>query len=478
MLPKVTHIYRQCLVTAGVSLSMMEHCLVGGFSAILLPQLCQDKTMVINSNTETWIASIYGISLIPGALVTPFILNRYGRRKANLISCVIMIIGWLCTVIANDAEFILFARFIQGVALGISSLSGPILVGEYTTPRYRGGFLTMMTLSLSLGSMTVHTLGSVLTWRKTAMFCLGLTVFDAIIIMMSPETPVFLATRERYDECRKVFHWLRGLEEEEELEAMIKADIYRKESKTNKEIGLLKKIKTKSQYMLCISKKSEFYKPLIAMLHLDVINVWSGSMMMDIHGIYILHKLTRDDINVYNWLIGMDVVRLLAKGCGIFVHSKFKRRPMVIMFVGLNILVYLLTAAFSYAKDSNVFYYAPIAVALVYFLIITVGMGIQPLVNIIAGEIFPLEYKGVSSMIIVLFLAVNITVKMKTLPYLFSSIGLSGTYCLYSSLIVYALVVVITILPETKDETLQHIEETYWKKPDYREKLSDEVTSC
>ncbi|XP_059047261.1 facilitated trehalose transporter Tret1-like [Achroia grisella] len=479
MLPKVTYIFRQTLVTAGVSLSVMEHCLVGGFSAILIPQLREDTTFTVSSNTETWIASIYGISLIPGALMTPFILSRYGRRKANLISSLIMILGWVCTVFANDAKLILFARFIQGMALGISSLSGPILVGEYTTPKYRGGFLTVMTLSLSLGSMIVHTVGSLLTWRRTAMFCLGLTVLDAIIILLSPETPVFLATRGRYDECRKVFHWLRGHEEEDELEAMIKADMHRKETKLQNKKGLLKKITAKSKYVVDISKKSEFYKPLILMLHLDVINVWSGSMMMDIYGIDILHKLTRDDINVYNWLIAMDVVRLMAKGCGIVVHSKFKRRTMVIMFVCLNILAYLSTAIFSYTKDRNFGFYHPVIPAiLVYFLIITVGTGIQPLVNIIAGEIFPLEYKGVSSMIIVLFLAVNITVKMKTLPYLFWNIGLPGTYCLYSGLIVYALVVVMTILPETKDKTLQYIEEVYWKKPSFRDKLAKEQPSC
>ncbi|XP_059048940.1 facilitated trehalose transporter Tret1-like, partial [Achroia grisella] len=175
----------------------MEHSLVVSFTGVLVPQLRNETYLDINQNVESWIASIHGTSIFLGALITPFIMYRYGRRKANLINAIIMIVGWLCVMLAPGTNMILFGRFIQGIALGISSLSSAMLVGEYTSPKYRGAFLTAMTLTISIGNLIIHTLGSFLPWRTTAMICLGITIVDLIVIIISPESPVFLAARGR-----------------------------------------------------------------------------------------------------------------------------------------------------------------------------------------------------------------------------------------------------------------------------------------
>ncbi|XP_059051413.1 facilitated trehalose transporter Tret1-like [Achroia grisella] len=452
---------RQCLVTTGVSICMMEHSLVMSYTGILIPQLRNETTIYENENKESWIASVQGISLFLGALMTSHILSRYGRRKANLLCASIMIVGWLCIILASNITTILIGRFTQGLALGISSVSGSVLVGEYTSPKYRGGFLTKLSLTIFIGSFISHILGSFLHWRTTAAVCLVITIVDLIVIYISPESPMFLVTRGKFDECRKVFHWLRGSHENEELEGMIKAEILCKETTTRpKTTDLSSKISA----MILIMKDPQFFKPLLVMLHLDIINMWSGGIMIDVYASDIFQKVMGSDTNVASVIITVDCVRIALAFCAVFIHTKFRRRPMLILFVSLNVAAYFLIAGSYYFKSKEVAFFnnPKIGFVLIIFHAFTTVFGAVTLSNILAGEIFPLRFKAIESTICILFLAVNITIKMKTVPYLFSSIGLSGAYCLYGCIIAYGLIVAVVMMPETKGKSLLIIE-NYWK---------------
>ncbi|XP_052751863.1 facilitated trehalose transporter Tret1-like [Galleria mellonella] len=444
------------LVTTGVSLCMMEHSLVMSFTGILLPQLRKDTYMNVNERMESWIASIGGISLFLGALTTTFIMSRFGRRKVNLLCTIIMVVGWLSIILAPDINTILFGRFTQGIALGISSLSASILIGEYCSPKYRGGFLTKVSLTISIGSLISHTLGSFLSWRSTAAICLGITFIDLILIYISPESPMFLATRGKYNECKKVFHWLRGLKENEELEAMMNAEISRKETAKPPKT---KQFANKISDMIVTMKDPQFFKPLFVMLHLDIVNIWSGGMMMDVYANRIYQKLMGNDTDVASTIITVDCVKIVASLCAVFIHTKFKRRSMLILLVSLNVITYFLIAGSCFLMDKGVIFFKNplIGFLFVNFHAIISAVGAVPLANILAGEILPLRYKAIESMISILFLSVNVTIKMKTLPYLFSYIGLSGAYCFYGLILAYGMIVATVIMPETKGKSLQEI---------------------
>ncbi|XP_052753101.1 facilitated trehalose transporter Tret1-like [Galleria mellonella] len=461
---RLVHLLRQSLVTAGVSLSMAEHSMVLGFTAILLPQLRQDPSMKTNIYIESWIASINALSFFPGVMMCPFIMRRYGRRKANLVSAVFMIIGWTCISLASDVNVILISKILQGAAVGLSSMSATILIGEYTSPKYRGSFLSIMMFSILLGSLMVHMIGSFLVWNRTALFCLAVAILDATIVSLSPETPVFLAKHGRYDECRKVFRWLHGPDEEDELNAMIKAAVSKKaksdannENGNEKNKGLL--------YVIDYFKRSDFYKPLILMLHLDVIELWCGYTTIETYAIDILHKILGHDINVSKNVIVLDTLKILSSVCAIHIHTKLKRCAALKLFVGMNILTYASIAGYSYLREEHIFENIVVGSTLTYLFVFSFCAGTMPLMCTISSEIFPLEYKEISTMITTLFASLNITLKMQTFPYLVNVIGIHGAFSIYALILTYALIVASIMLPETKDKTLQNIEEEYWTKP-------------
>ncbi|KAL4712520.1 hypothetical protein ACJJTC_007536 [Scirpophaga incertulas] len=234
----VTPFKKQCFVSAGVCLNLGNHGLVMGFAAILLPQLRKPDSLIpIDDSSGSWIASILGFALVVGNFIAPTVMAKYGRKTANLVSITPLIIGWICVLTASSVNLLLIARFLQGVSMGMSATLGPVLIGEYTSPKNRGAFLTAISLTMATGVLTVHTLGSYLSWQRTALICCLVAFVDLLIVIYSPESPSWLAGQGRYEESRRIFRWLRGYDEEEELKEIIEASIVVNESKVEANIN-------------------------------------------------------------------------------------------------------------------------------------------------------------------------------------------------------------------------------------------------
>lgn len=354
--------------------------------------------------------------------------------------------------------------------MGMSASLGPVLIGEYTSPKNRGAFLTTISLTIATGVLTVHTMGSYLTWQVTALVCAFISFVDLIIVIYSPESPSFLADHGRYEESKRIFRWLRGDEEEEELQKMIETAIVVKESKFDANIkeSFSQKLKRNSAYFAVTIKKKEFYKPIFIMMHIYTLGQWSGANILAAYTVDIFTNVIGKDINVALLIITLDAQRIFSNTMAVFVIKKINRRTMLFTTVGINILAFLSIASYTYAKDHNILPFHPypiIGVLLIHLHMFTIATGTVPLPFIIAGELFPLEYRSLAGGISVLFLSANLFITVKTVPFFFKSIGIYGTYAIYAVVVGYCLLIAFFFLPETKDRTLQDIENEFRGRP-------------
>lgn len=370
---------------------------------------------------------------------------------------------------ADSIPLLLVARFLQGISMGICSSLGPVLIGEYTSPHNRGAFLTMISLSIATGVLAVHTMGSYLSWQMTALVCVCIVFIDLIIVIYSPESPSFLADQGRYEECKRIFRWLRGNNEEEELHRMIEAASIVREAKLevniNESIG--KTIRNQFSYFRTTIKKKEFYKPIFIMIHIYTLGQWAGANLLAAYTVDVFHHVVGPDVNVALMIITIDTQRIISNACAVYVIRKVKRRTMLFVTVGINLFAFLATAAYTYAKMHGMlpFDHPLIGVALIHIHMFSIATGTVPLPFIIAGELFPLEYRSLAGGISVLFLSVNLFITVKTVLFLFNSVGVHGAYCIYAGIVAYCLFIAWKFLPETKDRTLQDIEDEFRGRP-------------
>ncbi|XP_037294586.1 facilitated trehalose transporter Tret1 isoform X2 [Manduca sexta] len=395
-------------------------------------------------------------------------MGKFGRKVASITSIVIIIIGWVAITVANSIPLILAARFLQGISMGMIASLGAILVGEYTSPKNRGAFLSILSLVMAVGTTTVHTVGSYLSWKKTAMLCTAITIADLVIAVFSPESPSWLADQGRYEECRKVFHWLRGYDEDDELDKMIEAARITREGKVDVPKPFWKDVKSKLAQTTVIMRKKEFYKPILLMIHIYTLAEWAGINILSPYIIDVANSLVdKEAMNIPALVISVDVQRILMGILTVYLIKKIRRRTILLSTTILCIIVLICTAGYSYAKTSEVlpFDHPSIPALLLHIHMLTIAVGSIPVPMVISGEIFPLEYRSLAGAISALFLSLHFFIVVKTFPYFVRHIGLHGAYLIYTCVVTYCLIISWLYLPETKDRTLQEIEEEFRGRP-------------
>jgi MFS family permease len=82
-------------------------------------------------------AAMPGGSFI-GALVSGYLTDKLGRRKAIQIGCVIWIIGSIISCASQSIGMLIAGRFINGLSVGICSAQVPVYVSELAPPSKRG----------------------------------------------------------------------------------------------------------------------------------------------------------------------------------------------------------------------------------------------------------------------------------------------------------------------------------------------------
>ncbi|CAG4981087.1 unnamed protein product [Colias eurytheme] len=466
----ITPFKKQCFVTLGVSLNLSSHGLTMGFAAIVLPQLRQpDSIIPVDDTAGSWISAIIGFALIVGNFIIPTVMAKYGRKTANVLSIITMLLGWFCIILATNIKVLLIGRFLKGCAMGMTASLGPVLIGEYTSPKNRGAFLTTISLSIATGVVFVHTLGAFFHWQIAALVCAFLMFIDLLIVLYSPETPTWLSDQGRYAESEKVFRWLRGDTEDEELKRMLETSMIVREAKAEVivEDTFSKRMKANLAFFNATIRKREFYKPIFIMIHIYTLSQWSGANILAAYTIDLFTNVIGTEVHIYLMVITLGTQRIISNGIAVYIIKKVKRRTMLMATVGINLFAYLAIAAYSYLKAHQMLPYDHpfIGIFLIHIHMVSIATGTVPLPFIIAGEVFPLDYRSLAGSISVFFLSGNFFIILKTVPYLFKTIGVHGAYVIYAAVVAYCVVIAYFFLPETKDRTLQEIEDEFRGRP-------------
>ncbi|CAH4036650.1 facilitated trehalose transporter Tret1-like [Pieris brassicae] len=458
---------RQCFLTASVALNIIAHGCVIGFPAILIPALrLPDSVIKATASQESWIASIVGFALIMGNFIITPLMDGLGRKKSHLLTILPIFAGWFSLLMAESVTWLILARFLQGVAMGMLGPLGSIIIAEMTDPKNRGAFLTSVSLSLTIGVLFSHSLGAFFSWQQSSLICSFITFTSLILIIYNPESPSWLISKGRYQEGEEIFFWLRGRtpDQETEFENMITAQkSLRKSSILGQDVSFSVRLRRLCIYVNQTFRKPEFYKPIIIMFVLYTMFQFAGINVISSYAIDIIRQVVGPDANAKVLMVVLDLERLICNLGAVFLMKTMKRRTLLFSSTAICIFSYLGKSYYVYARENNSLPYTsqwiPIALIGLYMFSLTVGISSIPFT--ISGEIFPLEYRAFGGGISVLALSFNFFVAVKSFPVLTSAVGLSITYLMYTGMVVVCLSVLYFMLPETKDRTLQEIEDSF-----------------
>lgn len=429
--------------------------------------LCIKRNYLVafqNKSKLIFTASIATLPMAFGCLFGGVLMDRFGRKIAHLLLNVLFVISWCIVSVSRNVTWLLIGRFACGFCVGLLSPPGTTYLSEISDPKYRGFFLATITFAVSLGVLLTHLLAIYMTWNQNAIVCGLLPFFSYIFITFAPESPAWLLRTNRHQKAFTAFHWLRGNNQTaiEEFKRMADAqsELHAKQMADANSDG-----NSISRFHEWFAQKS-FRKPLIIISIYFATLQCSGANAVTFYTVTILKDSVGARINEYTATIIIDSVRLIASIMACVVVKNVGRRPLT-MFSGIATVLCLFGLSFYlHASSQNVQLKENIAVPLILFAfyILVLSIGLNPLPWCLTGELFPLRFRAFGSSVVTFFNFLCFFAVVKSSPTLFTTYGSSNAFFLYGVLTLAGTILLTILLPETRNKSLQEIEDNYIMK--------------
>jgi facilitated trehalose transporter len=326
-------------------------------------------------------------------------------------------------------------------------------------PKYRGFLLASITLSISFGILLCHVLGTFVHWKVVAFIAGIFPVLIFINLSLVPESPSWLLTQDRIKEAEAAFMWLRGRSPDAllELEGLVrKREVARKEEDaTNVKSDSFEKLRVNV-------RKPEFLRPLGIILLFFFVMQFSGVNSVAFYTVSLMKNITGPG-NEYLSMLLIDTVRVCMSfiAC-ILLKLCYRRTLMLVSGLGTSVCMLSVSVFMYFDKmnpDSSNYSWLSMAFLIGYICFISVG--IFPLPWVLQGEMLQQVTRGFSSGLTSAFNFVCFFVVVKTFVQMSEALDTFGVFMCYGAISLIGTVALYMILPETRNKTLQQIEDSF-----------------
>ena len=154
------------------------------------------------------VTSIITIGCLIGALFTGSFADRYGRKKIMITTAVLYIICALGCAFSKDILLLNFFRFFTGLAVGATSVVGPMYISEISPASKRGMLVSLNQFSITIGILLAYVFDYFLvdlggnSWRYMLAVPTIFGLLYLIYLLISfPESPRWLIANGKHDEA-------------------------------------------------------------------------------------------------------------------------------------------------------------------------------------------------------------------------------------------------------------------------------------
>lgn len=441
--------FRQLLASIGPILIIISNGIVCGYSAILLPQLDSPTSPIqINKNEQSWIASMAPLPMALGCSLVGWEMDRFGRKISLILNSVVLILGWIIIYFSTSVVYLLIGRAITGFCIGGTSPVASCYMAEVTSPKYRGLFLSCFGSGIAFGLFLPHLFGTFWSWNTTSLLVTICPIVCIILMPFIPESHVWYLNKNDIVNAKKAFHWFRGSQSEEELEAILDTQS--------------KCIKRSFRDSYKDYLKPTFYKPLMILNLLFMTVQFSGNNAVIFYSVSIMQETVKS-LDKYAAMLIVDVIRVIISLIASGFIQKYKVRPLI-MISGFGSALSLFTLsicihAANIYPENIVIVSLPLFALLMY--IVFVSFGLTSLPWALCGELFPAETKGIGGAVGACVNFLSFFVVVKTSLDMFEHLGSIWTFATYGSFSLIGTTIAFFVLPETKGRTLNDIEKYF-----------------
>ena len=425
--------------------------------------------------TDSWhgfTSSSALIGCVIGALLSGILASRLGRKKSLFVAGILVLLSALGSY---DPEFLFFEygvpsksllvafnlyRILGGIGVGIASALCPMYIAEISPASKRGTLVSWNQFAIIFGQLVVYFVNyliiqshvndpDVVAWTNSigwrVMFvseAVPAGLF-ALLILLVPETPRYLALNGQDEKALTVLSRINGEAKAREILSDIKATAVEKTEKLFK-YGVL---------VVFIGCMLSVFQQIIG-----------------INAVLYFAPRIFESMGVSNnmlFTVIMGVINISFTLVAVFTVEKLGRKPLLITG-SLGMAVGALGVALSNIVDLPAL--IPVISIMVYSACFMFSWG--PICWVYISEIFPNTIRSQATALAVAFQWIfNFIVSSTFVPMYNMSLGSMGdsfghcfAYALYGVICVAAALFVWKIVPETKGKTLEDMNALWTKR--------------
>lgn len=414
-----------------------------GFDTVVISGADKKLQLLWNSSDAFHGTVVMGMALwgtVIGAIFGGIPTNKIGRKNTLLIIGILFFFSAIGSAFANDPFVFAAFRFIGGLGVGASTIAAPAYISEISPAKDRGKLVAFYQFNIVLGILLAFLSNYLLSdfgensWR----WMMGVQAIPSIIyllfVLTIPESPRWLLSKSRNVEAKKV---LKLMGQEADYEKMVfDINLDEKNATDSKDNIFLKKYRT----------------PLLLAFFIALFNQLSGINAFLYYSPRIFQEAGLGESTALLSSIGIGAINLVFTLIGVFLIDRLGRKVlMYIGSVGYIISLSLVSLAFF-------LHWQGIAVPIFLFLFVAshaIGQG--AVIWVFISEIFPNHLRASGQSFGSSTHWVLAAIIPSLIPFLFSTIGPGVVFLFFAIMMVFQLIFVAFMMPETKGISLEEL---------------------
>lgn len=393
------------------------------------------------------VASILTIGCLLGALFTGGFADRYGRKKVMIFTAVLYVISALGCAFSTSVLVLNFFRFLSGIAVGATSVIGPMYISEISPKHKRGMLVSLNQFAITIGIVLAYVFDYFLiglgenSWRYMLAVPAVFAVLYLIFLSTSfPESPRWLLARGNRHKAVEVLKQIGGEELVQNDLPEIEASL--KDEDKGEKVSVSEIFKGKTGKIVFIGTLIAAFQQITG---INAVIMYSPDIFKSA-GI-------ESDVALSNAMLVGFVNFLMTIIALWLVDSKGRKTLLLWGAVGMSVSLAYLTYAFSQETQNSAGVLAALLVYISFF-----AASFAPVMWVIISEIYPNRIKGIamSFSTAVSWLCTFLTVQFT--PVISGSLGMQWVFAIFLIFSIIAFVFVKIWIPETKGKSLEQIQ--------------------
>lgn len=132
-----------------------------------------------------WLVSTAPIGAIIGAALAVFLNDFYGRKESLKASNFFYLFGTIIIIVSQHHILLFLGRFIEGVGIGLITVTCPLYIAEGSHPRDRSRLVIVFVLMILIGRFFAGMATSILKEVRIIVILLGAICTFKIVLLFS-----------------------------------------------------------------------------------------------------------------------------------------------------------------------------------------------------------------------------------------------------------------------------------------------------